>query len=291
MFGFNKSPANNLPPKHASTSDDFDLDDGIANNSNTLGRRTASEPNLVVPGGNNRKGRGASTVSASYSTSPATRVKYQNDFHDSGGFENQSVQELEHYAAYKAEETTDAVNNCLRIAEDIKGDATRTLDMLHQQGEQITRTHQMVADTEKDLSKGEKLLGNLGGMFSMTWKPKKAKEIKGPVIVADKQSKASEVHAQQREKLGLTDAKGKGTKTPPREPTNALQKVEMEKAKQDDALSDLSDILGDLKGMALDMGSELERQNKALDHLNDDVDELNNRVKGANQHTRRLLGK
>lgn len=32
-----------------------------------------------------------------------------------------------------------------------------------------------------------------------------------------------------------------------------------EKAKQDDALSDLSNILGDLKGMAVDMGSELDR--------------------------------
>lgn len=33
----------------------------------------------------------------------------------------------------------------------------------------------------------------------------------------------------------------------------------MEKNKQDDALSDLSDILGDLKGMATEMGSELDR--------------------------------
>jgi synaptosomal-associated protein 25 len=32
-----------------------------------------------------------------------------------------------------------------------------------------------------------------------------------------------------------------------------------EKAKQDDALSDLSDILGDLKGMAISMGTELDR--------------------------------
>ncbi|CAA2998231.1 SNAP25 homologous SNAP30 [Olea europaea subsp. europaea] len=54
-----------------------------------------------------------------------------------------------------------------------------------------------------------------------------------------------------------------------------MQQVEFEKAKQDDALSDLSNILGDLKGMAFDMGSELDRQNKALDHLSDDVDELN----------------
>ena len=35
--------------------------------------------------------------------------------------------------------------------------------------------------------------------------------------------------------------------------------IQYEKAKQDDALEDLSDILGDLKGMAISMGSELDK--------------------------------
>merc|ERR1711974_32445 len=85
--------------------------------------------------------------------------------------------ELEHYAVDQAEETTDSVNNCLKIAEGIREDAGKTLDTLHAQGEQIHRTHEKAAEMEKDLSKGEKILGNLGGMFSMTWKPKKGKEI------------------------------------------------------------------------------------------------------------------
>lgn len=34
---------------------------------------------------------------------------------------------------------------------------------------------------------------------------------------------------------------------------------QVEKVKQDDAFEDLSNILGDLKGMAIDMGSEIER--------------------------------
>lgn len=63
------------------------------------------------------------------------------------------MQELENYAAYKSEETTKTVGNCLKIAEDIREDATRTLDMLHEQGDQINRTHNMVADTDKDLAK------------------------------------------------------------------------------------------------------------------------------------------
>lgn len=253
MFGFMKSPANK-----AKDSDD-----------NQAAKRASSEPVLNVPNHN-----------------------FDDDFRDSGGLENQSVEVLENYAKYKAEETTKSVNNCLRIAEDIRQDATKTLDMLHAQGEQINRTHVMAVDMDKDLSKGEKLLNNLGGIFSKPWKPKKTRDITGPLITADKPSKKCENNKEQREKLGLGGkGQGKSATATPAEPTTALQHVELEKAKQDDALSDLSDILGDLKGMALDMGTEIDRQNKALDHLSDDVDELNARVKGANQRARHLLAK
>ncbi|TKY69599.1 putative SNAP25-likeous protein SNAP30 [Spatholobus suberectus] len=284
MFGFRKAP----PPTESDKKTTLSAD-----------RRTASEPIPSVP---TSKGNyfddddddwGRKPSSTASSAASKDKDRYKNDFRDSGGLENQSVQELENYAVYKAEETTNTVNNCLRIAEDIKGDATRTLDMLHQQGEQITRTHNMVVDTEKDLSRGEKLLNNLGGMFSKPWKPKKTREIQGPIITPDKPSKKNINSKEEREKLGLAPLpKGRSAPTtPPNEPANAYQKVDVEKAKQDDALSDLSDILGDLKGMAVDMGSELERQNKALDHLSDDVDELNSRVKGANQRARKLIEK
>lgn len=116
MFGFMKAPANKATK--ADQTDPFDSDD------ESNGKRQ-----------------------------PADDDRYKNGFRDSGGLENQSVQELENYAMYKAEETTSGVNNCLRIAEDIKQDATKTLDMLHAQGDQINRTHQMAVDMDKDLSK------------------------------------------------------------------------------------------------------------------------------------------
>lgn len=304
MFGFMKSPAkvskqksvNPVSPGYNPFDSDTESD---AKKTLKLGRRTSSEPVLITPDMNTNPfdddngRRGASSSSSPYSGPVAASDRYRNDFQDSGGLQNQSVQELENYAVYKAEKTTKTVDNCLRIAEDIREDATKTLDVLHQQGEQITRTHVMAVDMDKDLSMGEKLLNNLGGMFSKTWKPKKTKDITGPMITADKSSKRSENNLEVRQKLGLAPApKGRSApRTPPPEPTSALQKVEVEKTKQDDGLSDLSNILGDLKSMAVDMGSELERQNKALDHLGDDVDELNFRVKGANQRARRLVGK
>lgn len=51
--------------------------------------------------------------------------------------------------------------------------------------------------------------------------------------------------------------------------TNMLcLKTQVEKEKQDDALSDLSNILGDLKSMAVDMGSELDRSYMPSSFLN-----------------------
>ncbi|XXG63475.1 hypothetical protein AAC387_Pa05g1660 [Persea americana] len=249
---------------------------------------------MATPSYNEDEERGASySSSSSYSAAFAAKNQYKNDFRDSGGLDNQSVQELEGYAVYKAEETTKTVNGCLKIAEEIREDATKTLINLHQQGEQITRTHVTAADIDLDLSRGEKLLGTLGGMFSKTWKPKKTRAITGPVITRDDSFKRRGNHLEQRERLGLVQSP-KGRSNPRQynsESSTALQKVEVEKNKQDDALSDLSNVLEELKDMALDMGSEIGRQNKSLDHLHDDVDELNFRVKGANQRGRRLLGK
>lgn len=42
---------------------------------------------------------------------------------------------------------------------------------------------------------------------------------------------------------------------------------QVERAKQDDALSDLSNVLGELKNMAVDMGGELDRSAFVLTYI------------------------
>ncbi|KAF4403123.1 hypothetical protein G4B88_027894 [Cannabis sativa] len=307
MFGLRKSPLKTSKYKtvdpvypKSSGSNPFDSDDEMdVKHKQTSSRRTSSESSLVLPDSSTNPfddDLGTATSSSSYSNAAAsaTRNKYRSDFRDTGGLENQSVQELEGYAVYKAEETTKSVNNCLKIAEDIREDATKTLVLLHHQGEQITRTHTVAADIEYDLSRGEKLLGSLGGIFSKTWKPKKTRQITGPVIMGGDEVQRRGSHMDQREKLGLAPlpkGRSKAQTLQQTEPADAYQKVEVEKVKQDDALSDLSNLLGELKDMAVDMGSEIERHNKALEPLHDDVEELSYRVRGATERGRRLLGK
>ncbi|PKA65893.1 SNAP25 likeous protein SNAP33 [Apostasia shenzhenica] len=178
----------------------------------------------------------------------------------SSGFQYQSMQELESYAVKEAEETTQKINGCLNVAEEMREVSSRTLVNLHQQGEQITRTHLTAADIDHDLSRGEKLLGSLGSLFSKTWKPKKTREIKGPVLTRDDSFIRRGSHMEQRQKLGLDSSRPRSNhRQYPSEPSSAVEQVEVEKAKQDDALLDLSNILGELKAMAVDMGSEIDR--------------------------------
>ncbi|KAF3595305.1 hypothetical protein DY000_02023209 [Brassica cretica] len=189
------------------------------------------------------------------------KPSFKNHLCESGGVENQTVQELESYAVYKSDETTKTVQGCLKVAQGIRSDATRTLVMLNEQGEKITRTHHKAVDFDHDLTRGEKLHGSLGGIFSRTWKPKKTRSITGPVITRGESRKRRVNNLETREKLELNQLPKLDSRTnePLPESADAYQKIEMEKAKQDDGLADLSDLLGELKNMAIDMGTEIER--------------------------------
>ena len=154
MFGSRK--AHLRIGKHSSTPNPFESDDGVKAKQNQVSaQRTSSDPSLVTEnfGSNPFDDDHGHAPSSSGSLTWSERNKYKNDFRDSGGIENQSVQELENYAVYKSEETTKAVNGCLKIAEEIRDDATQTLVALHQQGEQINRTHMVAADIDYDLSR------------------------------------------------------------------------------------------------------------------------------------------
>ncbi|CAM0954492.1 unnamed protein product [Alopecurus aequalis] len=170
---------------------------------------------------------GPSSGFASSSSSAAAKTRYRNDFRDSGGVQAQSVEDLQGYAAYKAQETTQRVDGCLRIAEEMRDTASKTLLTVHQQGQQIRRTHAMALDIDQDLSRGEKLLGDLGGLFSKKWKPKKNGTIKGPMLTRDDSFIRKGNHLEQRQKLGLTDRPRRSkSRELLSEPMTGLEKVE-----------------------------------------------------------------
>ena len=151
MFGSKKTPLRDAKPTSVDHAHNpFDSDEDTKDNKYNSSKKTLTNTNPFDDDHVNATGHSSSS---SYGLSSTHRNRYKNDFRDSGGLESQSVQELENYAVYKAEETTNSVNSCLKIAEEMREDATKTLVMLHQQGEQITRSHHVAADIDHDLSR------------------------------------------------------------------------------------------------------------------------------------------
>ncbi|KAE8661753.1 hypothetical protein F3Y22_tig00113724pilonHSYRG00188 [Hibiscus syriacus] len=252
MLGLKKSPLktskhNSVDPARvsASRSNPFDSNDEFDNKQTLKPSRTSSEPTLSPPNfGTNPfdDDGGRVNSSSSYGQSSASRNKYKNDFRDSGGPENQSVQELENYATYKAEETT-------------------TENKLHGLIMWLLALIMTLVGREAFGKSWRAVLQNL--------EAKEDSSIVGPVITRDDLQKSSG-HLEQRETgIECSSKRSFESRTPPPESTDAFQKVEFQKAKQDDALSDLSDILGELKVMAVDMGSEIE-SNQSSDGVQDD---------------------
>ncbi|KAG5411483.1 hypothetical protein IGI04_007802 [Brassica rapa subsp. trilocularis] len=260
MFGL-KKPLERLSKHHkpsssasASKSNPFDsVDESDGNKKHTLKPSNKISPQPSLP--TTKKNHGFNPfddVDDEEVVEKRLKPSFKNHFRESGGVENQTVQELESYAVYKSEETTKTVPGI--------SSARDKISLSSKQGEKITRTHHKAVDIDHDLTRGEKLLGSLGGIFSRTWKPKKTRSITGPVITRGESRKRRVNNLETREKLGLNHLPKPDSRTnePLPESADAYQKIEMEKAKQDDGLADLSDLLGELKNMAIDMGTEID---------------------------------
>ncbi|KAH7433493.1 hypothetical protein KP509_07G071900 [Ceratopteris richardii] len=228
----------------------------------------------------------------------ASSVRYDDEQFQGAYLEQRSIEELENYAVQKSGDTTKCLQNCVKVTEEIKEDVSRTLISLHQQGQQLRRTHEVTYDIDQNLSVGEKLLGSLGGIFTRTWKPKRGPAINGPRSDPKEfQVRRKDYHLD-RQNSSRPDSKASlvPAKQPffdvSHSPVEATEvKLKIERAKQDDVLSDLSNVLDELKEMSIDMGIEISRQNRSLDNFQNDVVVLDDRIKRANMRGRRLLGK
>ncbi|KAH0939534.1 hypothetical protein HID58_006995, partial [Brassica napus] len=237
MFGL-KKPLERLSKHHkpsssasASKSNPFDsVDESDGNKKHTLKPSNKISPQPSLP--TTKKNHGFNP----FDDVVEKRLKpsFKNHFRESGGVENQTVQELESYAVYKSEETTKTVPGI--------SSARDKISLSSKQGEKITRTHHKAVDIDHDLTRGEKLLGSLGGIFSRTWKPKKTRSITGPVITRGESRKRRVNNLETREKLGLNHLPKPDSRAnePLPESADAYQKIERKRERMSQRIHKLT---------------------------------------------------
>ncbi|XP_071078889.1 synaptosomal-associated protein 25-like isoform X3 [Haliotis cracherodii] len=183
-------------------------------------------------------------------------------------------------------ESLESTRRMLQMCEESKEAGIMTLVMLDEQGEQLDRIEEGMDQINQDMRDAEKNLEGLEkccGLCVLPWKKAKNFE-KGSEY--NKTWKASEDGPTNTNGPRLiVDSGGSGptggyiTKI-----TNDAREDEMEQN-----VSEVSGMIGNLRNMAIDMGSEIDSQNRQVDRINQKAGSLNVRVDNANDRATKIL--
>ncbi|XP_050404589.1 synaptosomal-associated protein 25 isoform X1 [Patella vulgata] len=199
------------------------------------------------------------------------------------------LQELQMQANLVTDESLESTRRMLQMCEESQEVGVKTLVMLDEQGEQLDRIdegmdqiNQDMRDAEKNLEGMEKCCGlcvlpwkraknfEKGSDYNKTWKANEDGKVNanGPRITVDSGN-------------GAVMSSGFITRV-----TNDARETEME-----DNLTEVSGMIGNLRNMAIDMGSEIGSQNRQIDRINQKSDSLIVRVDEANTRATRIMRK
>ncbi|XP_050404591.1 synaptosomal-associated protein 25 isoform X3 [Patella vulgata] len=197
------------------------------------------------------------------------------------------LQELQMQANLVTDESLESTRRMLQMCEESKEAGIKTLVMLDEQGEQLDRIdegmdqiNQDMRDAEKNLEGMEKCCGlcvlpwkraknfEKGSDYNKTWKANEDGKVNanGPRITVDSGN-------------GAVMSSGFITRV-----TNDARETEME-----DNLTEVSGMIGNLRNMAIDMGSEIGSQNRQIDRINQKATSNEVRISEANKRATKIL--
>lgn len=214
-------------------------------------------------------------------SSPVNGVPASNSDDDM----RRDLQNIQMQSNQVTDESLESTRRMLNMCEESQDVGIKTIVMLDQQGEQLDRIEEGMDQINQDMRDAEKNLEGLEkccGLCVLPWKRAKNFERGGDY---DKTWKASED--------GKVNTNGPrvivGENAGPQGPiitriTNDAREDEME-----ENLTQVSGMLGNLRNMAIDMGSEIESQNRQVDRINNKGTHLNDRVGAANKRAVKIL--
>jgi len=180
------------------------------------------------------------------------------------------------------DESLESTRRMIGLCEESQNAGIKTIEMLETQGEQLDRVEKGLDNINADMKEANKHLTGMEkwcGICICPWnRRKKVKDVdeswetnKDGVVVRRQPGTSSD----------MADASG-GPYI--QRITNDAREDEMEENMQA-----VGSILGNLKNMASDMGTEIERQNKNIDRINIKTNATDSSIGSANKRTEKLL--
>jgi len=197
---------------------------------------------------------------------------------------NQEIDALKLRANMVTDESLESTRRMMAMCEESADTGAKTIQMLEGQGEQLDRVEAGLDNINAEMKQAEKHLTGMEkwcGLCILPWKrSKKVKDIddsewenKGNGVVVKKQPPGPGRDQSDANRGQYIDRI-----------TNDAREDEME-----ENLQGVGNILGNLKSMATDMGTEIERQNQQLDKIGVKAQGAGTKIDSANKRTEKLL--
>lgn len=195
---------------------------------------------------------------------------------------------LQQKADMVTDESLESTRRMRQMAEESQEVGIKTLTELDQQGEKLDRIEGGLDQISSDMKEAEKNLTDLEkccGLCVCPWKKNSDYEKSEQYKKGWKTSEDGKVRTSQPRIEDNRDG-GKGGKSYVTRITNDDREDEM-----DENLGAVSDIIGNLKNMAVDMGNEIDAQNNQIDRTNRKAEANKDRIAAADARAKEILRK
>jgi len=195
------------------------------------------------------------------------------------------LEQLQYKAHQITDESLESTRRMLVLCEESKEAGIRTLVALDEQGEQLDKIEEDMDKINQDMREAEKNIRGMEkwcGICMCPWKKTKKKEEDGTpwksngdgVVLGTQPGRI------QDDRNGVSPHAGGYIARI----TKDAREDEME-----ENLGQVSSMIGNLRNMAIDMGSEITQQNAQLDRINQKAEANDTRIQEANTRAQRLL--
>lgn len=197
------------------------------------------------------------------------------------------LEDLQMQANKVTDDSLESTRRMMHLCEESQDVGVKTIVMLDAQGEQLDRIEEGMDQINQDMKDAEKNLEGMEkccGLCVLPWKKAKNFEKSGDYNKTWKASEDGQVNTNGPRVIvdagnGVGPTGGFITRI-----TNDAREDEMEQN-----MGEVSNMLGNLRNMAVDMGNEISSQNRQLDRINQKAESNADRVETANKRANKIL--
>nr|XP_020762420.1 synaptosomal-associated protein 23 isoform X1 [Odocoileus virginianus texanus] len=219
--------------------------------------------------------------------------------------DNLSAEEMQLRANQVTDESLESTRRILGLAIESQDAGIKTIAILDEQGEQLKRIEEGMDQINKDMREAEKTLTELNKCCGLCVCPcSRFSDVGCFSEIRTKNFESSKAYKTTWGDGGASSSSNIVSKQPGRVTNGQPQQATVGAAsggyikritndaredEMEENLTQVGDILGNLKNMALDMGNEIEAQNRQIERITEKADTNKDRIDNANARAKKLI--